>query len=143
MVSNHVFPNGICTAHDGQSVLIASTGLFRVDRLCSVDRAAIQRLGNGDTRQSSASGLPDRTILYTAGPMTRSVGDADVAVIDLICVGQLPPSFIEYALRHGADGIFINACPGGDCSFRLGKRWLHERLAGAREPHLQIGRAHV
>ena len=33
VVSNHVFPNGICTAHDGQSVLIASTGLFRVDRL--------------------------------------------------------------------------------------------------------------
>jgi ribose transport system permease protein len=33
VVDNHVFPNGICTSHDGQSVLIASTGLFRVDRL--------------------------------------------------------------------------------------------------------------
>jgi ribose transport system permease protein len=32
-VSNYVFPNGMCTAHDGQSVLIASTGLFRIDRL--------------------------------------------------------------------------------------------------------------
>ncbi|MGW5570346.1 ABC transporter permease [Nocardia thailandica] len=33
VVSNSVFPNGICTAHDGQSILIASTGLCRVDRL--------------------------------------------------------------------------------------------------------------
>lgn len=33
VVGNHVFPNGICTAHDGQSILVASTGLFRVDRL--------------------------------------------------------------------------------------------------------------
>lgn len=33
VVSNYVFPNGISTAHDGQSILIASTGLFRVDRL--------------------------------------------------------------------------------------------------------------
>jgi ribose transport system permease protein len=33
VTSNQVFPNGICTAHDGQSILIASTGLCRVDRL--------------------------------------------------------------------------------------------------------------
>ncbi|WP_169814223.1 ABC transporter permease [Nocardia mexicana] len=33
VVSNHVFPNGICTAHDGMSILIVSTGLCRVDRL--------------------------------------------------------------------------------------------------------------
>ncbi|SFW79825.1 ABC transporter permease [Amycolatopsis australiensis] len=33
VVSNYVFPNGVCTAHDGRSILIASTGLCRVDRL--------------------------------------------------------------------------------------------------------------
>jgi ribose transport system permease protein len=33
VVKNYLFPNGICTTHDGQSILIASTGLFRVDRL--------------------------------------------------------------------------------------------------------------
>ncbi|WP_063012103.1 ABC transporter permease [Nocardia kruczakiae] len=33
VVSHHVFPNGICTSHDGQSILIVSTGLCRVDRL--------------------------------------------------------------------------------------------------------------
>jgi ribose transport system permease protein len=33
VATNYLFPNGICTSHDGQSILIASTGLFRVDRL--------------------------------------------------------------------------------------------------------------
>ncbi len=33
VVSNSVFSNGICTSHDGRSILIASTGLCRVDRL--------------------------------------------------------------------------------------------------------------
>jgi len=33
VVRNQVFPNGVCTSHDGQSVLVASTGLYRVDRL--------------------------------------------------------------------------------------------------------------
>jgi ribose transport system permease protein len=33
VVSNYVFPNGICTSHDGQSILISSTGLCRIDRL--------------------------------------------------------------------------------------------------------------
>ncbi|QKT08823.1 SMP-30/gluconolactonase/LRE family protein [Gordonia sp. X0973] len=33
VIDNYVFPNGIVTAHDGQSILVASTGLARVDRL--------------------------------------------------------------------------------------------------------------
>ena len=33
VVKNYVSPNGVCTSHDGQSILVASTGLFRVDRL--------------------------------------------------------------------------------------------------------------
>lgn len=30
---NYVFPNGVCTSHDGMSILVSSTGLCRVDRL--------------------------------------------------------------------------------------------------------------
>jgi ribose transport system permease protein len=33
VASNFVFPNGVCTAHDGESILVSSTGLCRVDRL--------------------------------------------------------------------------------------------------------------
>lgn len=61
----------------------------------------------------------------------------DTAVISLICIGMLPPSFVEYALRGGADGVMITGCRSGGCEFRLGDRWTSERLAGQREPHLR------
>jgi len=62
----------------------------------------------------------------------------DVATFSLICTGMLPPSFVEYALRGGADGILVTGCSEGGCAFRLGQRWTRERLLGLREPHLRV-----
>jgi ferredoxin/coenzyme F420-reducing hydrogenase delta subunit len=62
---------------------------------------------------------------------------SDVSPFSLLCAGQLPPSFIEYALRDGAAGVLVAACREGGCEFRLGERWTAERLAGRREPHLR------
>lgn len=61
----------------------------------------------------------------------------DTAVIPLLCVGQLPPAFVEYALRSGADGVLLGACRDGGCEFRLGERWSAERLTGERPPSLR------
>jgi len=61
----------------------------------------------------------------------------DTLVWPLICTGQLPPSFVEYALRDGAAGVVVATCRDGGCAFRLGARWTAERLAGTREPHLR------
>jgi coenzyme F420-reducing hydrogenase delta subunit/ferredoxin len=62
---------------------------------------------------------------------------ADTAALSLICAGMLPPSFLEYALRNGADGVLVTGCAEGACDYRFGQRWLEERLAGTREPHLR------
>ncbi|MDF8333467.1 chemotaxis protein CheW [Novosphingobium cyanobacteriorum] len=60
----------VVVAREGQWPDVRRTG-FRVDRLCSVDRAAIQQLGprpgEGAERQTSARGLPDRTIRLVSG----------------------------------------------------------------------------
>jgi coenzyme F420-reducing hydrogenase delta subunit/ferredoxin len=61
----------------------------------------------------------------------------DTVCLSLLCAGQLPPAFIEYALRDGAAGVLISACAPGGCEFRLGSRWTAERIAGTREPHLR------
>jgi coenzyme F420-reducing hydrogenase delta subunit len=50
---------------------------------------------------------------------------------------MLPPAFVEYALRGGADGVLVATCRSGGCDFRLGERWTSERLLGQREPHLR------
>lgn len=59
------------------------------------------------------------------------------AAISLICTGMLPLSFVEYALRGGADGVLITGCREGGCAYRLGTRWTGERLTRRREPHLR------
>ncbi|HOV18814.1 MAG TPA: hydrogenase iron-sulfur subunit [Ottowia sp.] len=61
----------------------------------------------------------------------------DVVAIELLCVGQLPPAFVEYALRDGAAGVLVQACAPGHCAFRDGATLLHERLHGVREPRLR------
>ena len=65
------------------------------------------------------------------------VADAYTATLSMLCAAQLPPSFVEYALRAGAGGVLVTGCRDGDCLFRLGNRWTRERFAGTREPHLR------
>ena len=53
------------------------------------------------------------------------------------CTAQWPPVFIEYALRRGVDGVLVTGCPPGDCQWRLGARWVEQRMAGQRMPQLR------
>jgi len=80
-----------------------------------------------------------RVVLFGCdhGAAVAGCAGPDVAVFSLLCIGMLPPSFIEYALRHGADGVLIATCRRGECAYRLGNSWLDERLAGGREPRLR------
>ena len=60
-----------------------------------------------------------------------------MVALNLGCAGMLPPSFIEYALRGGADGVIIAGCRDGGCEFRLGMEWTRQRLGRSREPNLR------
>ncbi len=71
------------------------------------------------------------------GAAVAPLAAPDVAAFSLVCTGQLPPSFVEYALRDGAAGVLVSGCRPGGCEFRLGTRWTEERLLGLREPHLR------
>ncbi|MBI2311699.1 MAG: hydrogenase iron-sulfur subunit [Betaproteobacteria bacterium] len=68
----------------------------------------------------------------------KALAGTDTAAISLICAGMLPPSFVEYAVRGGAAGVLITGCRDGDCLYRLGNRWVEDRIRGERQPHLRI-----
>jgi coenzyme F420-reducing hydrogenase delta subunit/NAD-dependent dihydropyrimidine dehydrogenase PreA subunit len=68
----------------------------------------------------------------------RRLERADTGVISLLCTGQLPPSFIDYALRSGADGVLVTGCVEDGCYYRHGNTWAAQRIAGDREPHLRV-----
>ena len=98
--------------------------------------AALRR----ELRQKIASlSGPHPVVLFScrqAADCTQ-MANATTAVMALECAAMLPPSFIEYALRLGAEGVAVAGCREGDCEFRLGDRWLQQRLAGLREPQLR------
>lgn len=97
----------------------------------------------GDVRERLERGLSSvqygpRIVLFGCdrGAEVGAIEARGVTAISLPCIGMLPPSFIEFALRSGADGVLVTGC-GADCEYRLGARWTHERIARAREPHLR------
>jgi coenzyme F420-reducing hydrogenase delta subunit/ferredoxin len=61
----------------------------------------------------------------------------DTRGIKLICSGMLPPTLVEYALKHGAEGVMVTGCRQNDCYFRFGNSWTRLRFAGERKPSLR------
>jgi coenzyme F420-reducing hydrogenase delta subunit/ferredoxin len=80
-----------------------------------------------------------RIIVFACAAAARAavLEDARTALVDMRCIGMLPPSFIEYALRAGADGALLVACRAGECAYRLGAELTAQRLAGTRQPILR------
>lgn len=87
-----------------------------------------------------ASRCADPIVIFQCEHAGRAAapGRDDAVVVPLLCAGQLPPAFIDYALHHGASGVFIAACRETGCEFRLGARWTRERMQTAREPRLRL-----
>ena len=53
-------------------------------------------------------------------------------------MGQLPPSFIDFALSRGfATGVYLLGCGAGDCKYRFGSDWTAQRIARERDPMLR------
>ena len=122
-----------------RSVAALATGIDMpqspVDTLRGELEAALARLGQ------LPPGPPKVVVFgchaeHGGADLTR-VTDERAATVSMLCAAQLPPSFVEYALRAGADGVLVTGCRDGDCLYRLGNRWTEERLAALREPHLR------
>jgi coenzyme F420-reducing hydrogenase delta subunit/ferredoxin len=61
----------------------------------------------------------------------------NVAVMNFLCTGMVPPTLVEYALKNGADGVFITGCRNGDCYYRYGNIWMDKRFNEGRKPVLR------
>jgi quinol-cytochrome oxidoreductase complex cytochrome b subunit/coenzyme F420-reducing hydrogenase delta subunit/Pyruvate/2-oxoacid:ferredoxin oxidoreductase delta subunit len=81
-----------------------------------------------------------RVLVYAcaAGVNLTALRNNGVAVVELRCLAQLPPAFIDFVIsRRHADGVLLLGCRQNDCHFRLGVQWTDERLAGKRDPYLR------
>lgn len=53
---------------------------------------------------------------------------ATVRPIRLACSARIDPAHILWAFLNGADGVFVGACPPGDCHYVDGNRHAQERI---------------
>lgn len=102
------------------------------------------QLGIGALRAATSAALAaleeeDRVLVIGCdhGADVRALADRHTASLSLLCAGQLPPAFVEYALRAGASAVVVATCAADGCEFRLGQRWTAERLSGSRDPYLR------
>ena len=72
------------------------------------------------------------------GPNLTKIKSDSIGVVSLACVGQLPPSFIDYVIsRDLADGVMLTGCLENSCDARFGIEWTKQRIARQRDPHLR------
>ncbi|MBF0368888.1 MAG: hydrogenase iron-sulfur subunit [Magnetococcales bacterium] len=71
---------------------------------------------------------------FAADPMPLET--SEVAVVRLPCTAMLPPSFLDFSIRKGIDGVLVTGCRDGDCYFRFGNHITLDRISGLREPRL-------
>ena len=80
VIKNYVAPNGVCTSQDGQSILVASTGLFRVDRLW----ISGPKKGELETVLADLPGYPDNVNRASDGNYWMSFVAMRTPVSDLL-----------------------------------------------------------
>jgi heterodisulfide reductase subunit A len=56
----------------------------------------------------------------------------DVRPINVRCSARIDPMHVLWAFIKGADGVFMGACPPGDCHYINGNRYAHDRFDSLR-----------
>lgn len=120
----------------------SSTPFRSVEELLTgidMPRQPVSKLREEMERKIAALAASPRIVVFGCECAAEACGleRADTAVLNLMCSGLLPPSFVEYALRGGADGVLVTGCREGSCTYRFGTQWTEQRLNGTREPHLR------
>ncbi len=112
---------------------------FGIERLRDSVTDALQRLASGEQKIIVFS------CSHGVGKRITKLNRPGVAGINVECSGMLPPAFIDYALRQGADGVLLTGCRDGDCYHRLGNEFARQRLNGERKPelHRKVARKRV
>lgn len=68
----------------------------------------------------------------------NDIEDAGLSCVTVNCMGQLPPSYVDFTLSRGhADGVLLLGCQDGNCSYRFGAKWTEQRIVRQRDPMLR------
>lgn len=102
--------------------------LTAADLRSTIRSVAEPLAGNKRILSFSCSGSSTAAMLKKAGE----------AVVEVKCMGQLPPPFLDFVLsRDLADAILLTGCSDGRCRYRFGTQWSEDRITRKRDPRLR------
>ena len=129
---------GICVGACPTATPFRSRG----DLIPGIDLPEITAADLRDRIQSVAESLSGnkRVLSFScSGSSTaEKLKKAGEAVVEVKCMGQLPPPFLDYVLsRDLADAILLTGCSDGRCRYRFGTHWTEDRVTRKRDPRLR------
>jgi len=129
---------GICVGACPTATPFRSHG----DLVPGIDLPELTAADLRETIRSVAATLSgnDRVLSFSCrGSSTaKKLKGAGEAVVELKCMGQLPPPFLDYVLsRDLADAILLTGCSDGRCRYRFGTHWTEDRVTRKRDPRLR------
>jgi quinol-cytochrome oxidoreductase complex cytochrome b subunit/coenzyme F420-reducing hydrogenase delta subunit len=81
-----------------------------------------------------------KTVIFGCdhGTELGSFRDASTIVITLPCIGQLPPSYIDFLVRREhIDNVLLTGCAEDNCFYRTGNDLMAQRINAQRTPKLK------
>lgn len=128
---------GICvgacpTATPFRSSGVLLPGIDLPDRTAADIRKDIVAAGNNETSP--------HVIVFACKDdrQLEEIKFAGLPVVTVQCMGQLPPSYIDFTLSRGyADGAMLLGCQDGNCAYRFGSDWTRQRLGRQRDPMIR------
>lgn len=112
----------------------------RSDLLPGIDLPSLAAVAMKQRIEDVAAGLSGqaRVLCFVCRGNRYSNLPKDTALVEVECMGQVPPSFFDYILKRDvADGIVLAGCPGSACRYRLGEQWTDQRIERVRDPMLR------
>ena len=105
----------------------------------AVPSASVEKLHARSLAAAARLHGTERVLIYACAPIVNGAPAPDgAALVEVQCVGALPPPFFDFALsKKLADGVLVAGCAACDCHFRLGERWTEQRIARERDPRLR------
>jgi len=129
---------GICVGACPTATPFRSRGTL----IPGIDLPEITMANVRSTIQSVAEALSGnkRVLCFSCSGSTTAatLEKAGEAVVEVKCMGQLPPPFLDFVLsRNLADAVLLTGCSDGRCRYRFGTQWTQERVTRMRDPHLR------
>jgi heterodisulfide reductase subunit A len=96
--------------------------------------AALQERNNGKVKRKYSSAvivLACEWSAYAAADMAgarRIPYPPNVRILRMNCSARFDPYHILWAFLSGADGVFLGACPPGECHYGTGNLYAQERV---------------